>query len=137
MAGANQIGGRRHLGQGWAFPVRPQGGSLGWARAEDSVDQAIGIIIETARRERLLLPAFGAGLPTYVFSPNSPATHRTVEKVVRQALIDWEPRISVEDVRALVSPDQSSLLLIEIDYRVRRSNAFYNKVYPFYLTGRV
>ena len=83
-----------------------------------------------------MLPEFGAGLDEHLFAPNGPATHRMVENLVRRALIDWEPRITVENVTAAQSTDDPAVLLIEIDYRVRRSNAFYNRVYPFYLNGR-
>jgi phage baseplate assembly protein W len=136
MADSTSYGTRAHLGQGWNFPVRPEHGRLPWASAEDDIDQAIGIILETARGERIMLPGFGAGLDQHVFAPNSPATHRMVENLVRRALIDWEPRITVENVTAAQSTDDPAVLLIEIDYRVRRSNAFYNRVYPFYLNGR-
>ena len=40
----------------------------------------------------------------------------------------------VERVRAQSSPDTPNLILLEIDYVVKRTNAFYNRVYPFYLT---
>jgi uncharacterized protein len=103
------------------------------ARYEQDIDEAITIILETARRERVLLPGFGAGLRDHVFGANSPTTHRLVEGEVRAALRDWEPRITVEGVRAHAVDGAPSRLNIEIDYVIRRSNAFYNRVYPFYL----
>lgn len=124
---------REHLGVGWAFPVRPVNGALTWARHEDDVAQAIGIILETSRRERLMLPAFGGGLRERVFDSQSPATLRRIEDEVESALLDWEPRITVEDVRAVPDPARPNVLLVEIDYVVRRTNSFYNLVYPFYL----
>jgi phage baseplate assembly protein W len=125
---------REHLGIGWSFPVRPVNGRLRYARYEEDVEQAIGIILETARQERVMRPGFGAGLRTFVFDPNSPATHRRVEAEVRRALVEWEPRITVEAVRAYPDGQRPSVLLVEVDYVVRRNNAFYNLVYPFYLS---
>jgi phage baseplate assembly protein W len=124
---------REHLGVGWAFPVRPVGGRLRYARYEEDVEQAIGIILETNRQERVMRPAFGAGLRAHVFDPNSPAVHRVVEDEVRRALGDWEPRIEVEGVRAYPDVERANVLLVEIDYRVRRTNSLVNLVYPFYL----
>lgn len=124
---------REHLGVGWAFPVRPVNGRLRYARYEHDVEQAIGIVLETNRQERLMRPAFGAGLRAHVFDPNSPGVHRLVEDEVRRALRDWEPRIDVEGVRAYPDDERTNVLLVEIDYRVRRTNSFYNVVYPFYL----
>jgi Bacteriophage baseplate protein W len=125
---------REYLGVGWSFPVRPAGGRLTWTRYEDDVEQAIGIILETTRQERVMRPAFGAGLRTHVFDTNGPVVHRGVEHEVKRALVEQEPRILVEGVRAYADPDQDNVLRIEIDYVVKRSNSFFNMVYPFYLT---
>lgn len=124
---------REHLGVGWAFPVRPTHGRLTWARHEEDVEQAIGIILETSRRERVMRPGFGTELRTYVFAPNSPATHRALETEVAAALARWEPRIDVQGVRAYADANRANLIMIEIDYVIRRSNAAMNLVYPFYL----
>lgn len=134
LADPRLIGPRPHLGVGWAFPVRPEGGRLGYARYEEDVEQAIEIILRTNPGERIMLPGFGAGLRRFLFAPNSAVTHGRVEEAVRRALIDQEPRITVERVTALAAEDEPNLMRIEIDYVVRRSNAFFNLVYPFYLT---
>lgn len=103
------------------------------ARYEQDIDQAIGIILETARRERVMVAGFGVGLRNHVFASNSATTRRFVENEVTAALLDWEPRITVESVQARAPEGEPNRLDIEIDYVVRRSNAFYNRVYPFYL----
>ena len=131
---ATTSGRREHLGKGWAFPIRPQDGSLRYVAYEDDVEQAIGIILETARRERVMLPSFGAGLRDWVFSSNSPQTQRAVETEVTNALVEHEARIDVESVRASASADTPNVLLIEIDYVVRGTNSSFNLVYPFYLS---
>ncbi len=46
----------------------------------------------------------------------------------------WEPRIDVLDVRVeLRSARRRPRCIVEVDYRVRATNTFYNLVYPFYL----
>jgi phage baseplate assembly protein W len=133
-ADPRMTGKRAHLGVGWAFPVKPANGGLGWARYEEDVEQAIEIILRTSPGERVMEPAFGAGLRRFVFAGNSPTTHRQAEEAVRRALVDQEARITVERVEARAADDEPNLMEIEIDYVVRRSNAFYNRVFPFYLT---
>ncbi len=128
---------RDHLGVGWAFPVRPVDGRLRYAHHETDVEQAIGIILETSRRERIMRPDFGASLRSFVFDPQSPVTHRLVEGEVKRALLAWEPRITVENVRAYPDLDRHNVMLVEIDYVVRRSKAHFNLVYPFYVTEGV
>lgn len=124
---------RAYLGVGWSFPVKPVNGRLAFARYEDAVEQAIPLILLTARKERVMLPEFGAGARSSVFEPNSPATRRSVEDSVRKALTDWEPRIDLKRVEAVASNDSPDLLLVHIDYVVRATNTFYNRVYPFHL----
>lgn len=124
---------KAHLGRGLAFPVKPVKGRLRFARHEEDVEQAVEIILRTNRGERAMLPHFGAGVRNYVFEPNSPATHRAIEEAVRKGLVDWEPRIDLEDVRAIPDPADPGLLLIHVDYVVRATNTFYNRVFPFHL----
>ena len=121
------------LGIGWRFPVKPVGGRLQFAKYEDDVEQAIQIILLSERGERPMLPEFGGGLRRYLFEPNSPATRHDIEHTVRDALVDWEPRITVERVEVTSDTEQPNLLLIHVDYVVRATNSFYNRVYPFYL----
>jgi uncharacterized protein len=121
------------LGVGWSFPVKPVGGRLRYAAYEEDVEQAVQIILLTERGERPMLPEFGGGLRAFVFEPNSPATRHAIERVVREALIDWEPRIAVDRVEVTSDDVQPNLLLIHVDYVVRATNSFYNRVYPFYL----
>jgi len=121
------------LGVGWGFPVKPVGGRLRYAAYEEDVEQAVSIILLTERGERPMLPEFGGGLRKFLFEPNSPATHRAIEHTVRAALIDWEPRIDLDRVEVVADGEQPNLLLIHVDYVVRATNSFYNRVYPFYL----
>lgn len=121
------------LGVGWAFPLRPISGRLRYAEYEDDVEQAIQIILQTERGERPMLPGFGGGLRSFLFEPNAPATHRSIERTVRDALIDWEPRINLERVEVVADAEQPNLLMIHVDYVVRATNSFYNRVFPFYL----
>ena len=83
--------------------------------------------------ERPMLPEFGGGLRSFLFEPNSPPTYRAIERVVRAALIDWEPRIDVDNIAVTPDDTEPNLLLIHVDYVVRATNSFYNRVYPFYL----
>jgi phage baseplate assembly protein W len=122
-----------YLGVGWAFPPRLVRGGVQFARYEDDIEQAIQIILLTSRGERAMLPEFGAGLRDFVFEPNSDATRARIEESVRKAIVDWEPRIDLERVEVTPSEDGDSIVLIHVDYVVRATNNFYNRVYPFYL----
>lgn len=122
------------LGSGLAFPVKPTaGGRLPLVRGDDNVAQAVTLILLTEPGERVMLPAFGAGLRRFVFEPNTPATRAAVAAAARRALTEWEPRIDLDRVEVLPDDADPGLLLIEVDYVVRATNTAYNRVYPFYL----
>jgi phage baseplate assembly protein W len=132
----NDDGERAFLGVGWAFPVaRDPRGEIQVAAYEEDVHQAIRLILGTNQGERVMRPDFGAGLRALLFEPMSVTTLSLVQHRVERALVEWEPRIDVLDVRVGFGPRgaASGTLQIEIDYRVRATNTFYNLVYPFYL----
>ncbi len=121
------------LGSGWSFPIRvDKQGEIALVSREEDIRQAILVILGTSPGERVMRPDFGAGLKALVFEPINTATKALVKHRVEEALLLWEPRIdSVEVTMA----DERSLgrLLIDIHYRVRATNTFFNLVYPFYL----
>ncbi|MCU1670267.1 MAG: phage baseplate assembly protein [Blastococcus sp.] len=122
------------LGRGWAFPIAvEEHGAIAGVALEDAVRQAIWVVLSTAPGERVMRPTFGAGLADLVFAPNTPATHGLVASAVRDALVEWEPRIDVLDVAVTADPGQPTRLLVEVDYAVRATNSRFNLVYPFYL----
>ena len=122
------------LGRGWSRPLRttPTGEAVLVAEDED-IRQAILIILGTNRGERVMRPDFGAGLDSFVFEPVNLATITRIRNRVTESLITWEARIDVIEVRVTPNGAESNRLDIDLDYRVRSSNALHNLVYPFYL----
>jgi len=122
------------LGVGTAFPLRIDTSTKGVARAEyeESVRQAILIILGTAKGERVMRPDFGCGIHDLVFANNGPVTVARVIREVHESLLRLEPRIDVTQVDVAMGAT-SNVLLIDIDYEVRATNTAFNLVYPFYL----
>jgi hypothetical protein len=123
---------RAFLGRGFAFPPSVAAGRVATAEYEEDIRQAIRIILGTDPGERVMRPDFGAGLRALVFEPISTHTLALAQHRVEQALILWEPRIDRIGVKVDAQPAQG-LIRIEVRYRVRSTNTFYNLVYPFYL----
>jgi phage baseplate assembly protein W len=122
------------LGRGWAFPVvAGRDGRIHYVEGEEAIEEAIEIILGTSPGERVMRPEFGCGIWELVMEANTAQLHGRVQTQVRDALVHWEPRIDVLDVRVSSPPEQKNVLLIRIDYRIRSNNAFYNLVYPFFL----
>lgn len=122
------------LGRGVGFPMTLENGAIARADYEDSVRQAIWIILGTAKGERVMRPDFGCGIYDLVFEMNTPSTVGRVAQAVRDALLMFEPRIDVRDVKVVARSDEDGQqLLISVDYEVRATNNVFNLVYPFYL----
>jgi len=126
------------LGVGWNFPLElveldDTRFSVKLAEYEESIRQSIRIILETARGERVMRPDFGCGIHERVFALNDATTQGAVADHVREALLNWEPRIDVLDVDARAAGSEGEVLLINIEYKVRSTDNRFNLVYPFYL----
>jgi Bacteriophage baseplate protein W len=143
------------IGSGWRFPIKVNArGCLEWSNGPSRVEDAIWIIIKTALGERLMRPTFGAGVDDFVFQSNSEINRVQLATVIKNALLQWEPRIDLDDVRVesgwqatdsrldqLDSPqamkDRSTALdsqvNVTIEYRLRTTNEIFNVVFPFYL----
>jgi phage baseplate assembly protein W len=126
------------IGRGWSFPVKPgPDGRLSYLSGADKVRQSIWILLGTAPGERQMMPDYGCGIHNLVFQANTASLRSLIEANVRDALIRWEPRIDLVEVRVETPPETRNFLLIRIDYRLRANNSFYNLVYPFFINEGV
>ena len=69
--------------------------------------------------------------PPCSYPPMTPTTANEIAHMVTNAIIEWEPRVSVEAV-TVTENILSGWLDIAIDYMVRQTNTRSNLVYPFY-----
>jgi len=126
--------GKEFLGAGIRFPLQVDGqGRIVMSSHEDHVRESILLILQTAKGERVMRPDFGAGLQSFVFEPMGGGTPALVQHQVKKALVRLEPRIEVLSVEASTDPKQEGVLLINVSYKVRRTDTQFNLVFPFYL----
>lgn len=122
------------LGTGWKYPVKVDiDRKIAMSEYEEDIEEAIRIILGTAKGERVMRPDFGCGIHEMVFEPIDTTTVNLIENSVRDGLIQWEPRIEVIKVEVSTKESAQGKLLISIDYRVRVTNNQFNLVYPFYV----
>jgi phage baseplate assembly protein W len=129
---------RAFLGRGWSFPVRvdDKSGAIRLSEYEQDIQQAIWIILSTSKGERVMRPDFGCGIHDLVFEVINTTTLAEIEEGVREALGLFEPRIDVQQVKALTHAGVDGQVRISIDYEVRGTNNQLNFVYPFYIKER-
>ena len=128
---------RDFLGIGWKFPLQvTPAGRIAQARYELRIEEAVYLILSTARGERVMMPDFGCGIHDYVFAPGDGATAGRIAHEVRVALRRWEPRIEVSDVVIAFDAVDDGVLYIDVHYAVRATNDRRNLVFPFYTIPR-
>ena len=122
------------LGRGWAWPVQldPRTGLVASVAYEDDIRQSMRIILETAPGERVMRPNFGCGIHELVFEALDSTTIQRIRSTVEEALRRCEARIDVLSVEVDESATAEGKLLVEIEYRVRKTNQVGNLVFPFY-----
>jgi len=105
------------LGRGVSFPFRVgSNGRIAWSAGEKNVREDIMIILMTEPGERVMLPAFGGGLRSVLFEPNTAATRTRVQSVITTALAQWEPRIVVQSVTVDPDPNDPQSAIAMITY---------------------
>ena len=111
------------VGCGIAFPPRlGPDGRLRLSDGAQNVREAIQVILMTERRERLRLAAFGAGLRSFFFEPNTGATHALLAERARRALQRWEPRIRIDRVTVQADPEDPQAAALTVAYHLVATN---------------
>jgi uncharacterized protein len=96
-------------------------GGVAMTEGDQSVRQALLLLLSTTPGERVMRPGYGSRLHRLVFAPNDGTTAGLAIHYVREAIRRWEPRVEVIDVDAGADPDAPWRLLIRLDYRVKAS----------------
>lgn len=125
------------LGRGFAFPMGvDHDGSIRLTRGAEDLDASIRVVLSTAPGERLMRPQFGCRIWDLLFEPVNFNTLGLMEQAVRDALLQWEPRVEVTSVECSPDGTHPYLVQIRISYKVRDTNDRRNLVYPFYVIPR-
>ncbi len=123
------------LGTGWAFPPEfsadPYGARL--VSDEEDIRQSLLLLLSTTPGERIMRPKYGCDLMSVVFNRLTAATESQIVDMVTMAVLRFEPRVTLEEVRVEASPAHYGMIRIQLDYTIRRTNTRENVVFPFYL----
>lgn len=121
------------LGTGWSFPPTFEVGNyqLTMSHSQNNINQAIDTILQTPRGERSMMPLFGSTLHTFIFKNMNATLQSEIIDAVKSALLEFEPRITVDNVMLETFTGELSGVAIHISYTVRKTNTRYNHVYPF------
>lgn len=123
---------KEFLGRGWKFPIEiGHDGAFVLSQGNEDIQEAILMILKTAKGERPMEPEFGCNIHAYVFEVINQSTIMRMQEEIRVALLLYEPRIEVLEISHEYK--ESGMLLFTIDYRVISTNSRYNIVYPYHM----
>ncbi|MGK6320285.1 GPW/gp25 family protein [Sphingomonas sp. DT-204] len=97
-------------------------GRLAMVDDHEAVRQAILMLLTTTPGERVMLPDYGCPLHRLMFAPNDATTAGLAIHYVREAIRRWEPRVEIVRLDAGPDDDSAGRLLIELVYRLRRTD---------------
>lgn len=122
------------LGTGWSFPPEFSKPSKLVVMSSNEIDikESLEIILSTRLGERIMNPKFGCNLEEILFKPLNLTLITYTRNLIENAILYFEPRIDVNDIKFDTSSNLEGVLLIEIDFTVRSTNSRMNMVYPFY-----
>lgn len=124
------------LGRGWGFPprfVRPEAG-VDMADGEALIKQSIYLALHTLLGERPYWPQYGSGLGSFGFEAASIEVLVDLKEEIASVLLNYEPRIKLEDIEFGTDDLINGVLDIGLVYLVKETNSRNNMVFPFYLT---
>lgn len=125
---------KEFLGRGWSMPIAldPRTGMIASVEYEEDIRQSILIILLTAPGERVMRPNFGCGIHELAFTSLDSTALQLIRSSIEEALQRCEARIEVLEVTVDEDATTEGKLLVQLEYRVRRTNQTGNLVFPFY-----
>lgn len=123
------------LGSGWSFPVSfsVDNLQLNLSANETNINESINVILNTRKGERTLESNFGSGLQQFMFRKIDNTLKGEITETIKYALLRFEPRIVVQDVKVATTDIINGKVEILIVYIYAQTNTRHNYVFPFYL----
>ncbi|HEY8401704.1 MAG TPA: GPW/gp25 family protein [Cytophagaceae bacterium] len=123
------------LGIGWKFPPTfdRSSGSIMLVSEEEDIKESLYILLSTKPGERIMLPEYGCNLHKMMFETIDSALISQIKGMIEYSILYFEPRITVNDISITKDRENDGLLLINIDYTIRKTNNRSNMVYPYYV----
>ncbi len=126
---------KAYLGTGWGFPPTfyRKSARVHLVSAEEDIQESLEILLSTSLGERVMQPTYGCNLDKQLFEPLNPTVASSIKQAIRDAILDHEPRIRIEQLDLALDKQRQGTVLIEVDYTILSTNSRFSFVYPFYL----
>lgn len=123
------------LGIGWKFPPTfdKRIKSVEMVSEAEDIRQSLYILLSTKQGERIMRPDYGSDVQSMIFEPIDVSTTTYLKETIKRAILYFEPRITLDEVIVVEDGEEDGLLLITLNYTIRKTNTRTNMVYPYYV----
>jgi phage baseplate assembly protein W len=104
---------------GWPLEAPDATGHLDYAADSQSLREALWNVLMTTPGERLMRPAFGAGLNQWIGQPNTETTRQLIASTITAAIDKWEQRVTVGGVAVTTDADNAARVVVVVTYTAR------------------
>jgi phage baseplate assembly protein W len=104
-----------------SFDSKPTSGEIYKKLDAAAVKQAIKILMLTNANEKVFDPYFGADLRSSLFELMDATDEESIKRNIRNVIAHYEPRVTVENIKVSVTPDQHSLDVLLV-FKIVNSN---------------
>ena len=95
---------------GAPYPIQTNAkGYLHTISGVDTIRSDLLILLLTNPGERVMIPEYGTDLRQLMFEPNDPLLESRAQSIIADAIRNWEPRITVENIEVTSAVDDSYL----------------------------
>jgi uncharacterized protein len=104
---------------GWPLATPNANGVFGYAAGPQSLREALWNVLMTEPGERLMRPAFGAGLGQWIGQPNTESTRQLIASSITAAVGKWEQRVALGSVSVATDPQDAARVVVTLSYTAR------------------
>lgn len=102
-----------------AFTRSPRTRDVAAKFDDNAIRGALRNLIHTKHYDRPFQPELGCQIHNLLFELGDPLTMSIAQRVIRDAIVKFEPRVQVQDVQ--VSMNDSNEMFIQIVYKIRNT----------------
>jgi phage baseplate assembly protein W len=100
----------------FAFTKKPVGGDVALSYDEKAVIRSVRNLLSTKLYERPFNPELGSRIDSLLFENISPVTSNILEKEITNVINNYEPRVSISEIKVTPKPDQNSYSVTLVFY---------------------
>ena len=120
-------------GVGWCFPPTFSTGSgVSMVAGSSDIEESLRLLLSTQPGERVMASDYGCDLTPLLYEPLNLTLRTRMKEIIQVAILYYESRIELLDVKFDEVDEEEGLVLIDLEYKIRTTNSRYNLVFPFY-----